>query len=151
MALRTIRQFENDFLHKKSREVKIIDNKIINLIDDMVETLYNTPNSGWLAACQVGILKKIAVIDVGTGLIKLINPEIIEQEGEQIVVEGCLSFPDIYCKIKRPERVIVNALNEKGEKITIESKDEMLTKCLCHEIDHLNGIIYLDKSIEIIK
>ncbi len=82
---------------------------------------------------------------------KLVNPEIVEMEGEQVVIEGCLSFPDIWGKVKRPERVKVRALNENGEEITIESEEELLTKCLCHEIDHLNGEVFVDKAIGFVK
>ncbi|MCC0632301.1 peptide deformylase [Clostridioides sp. ZZV15-6388] len=150
MALREIRTFDDEILRKKSKNVEKVDNKIRDLLNDMAETMYNTPNGGGLAGCQVGILKRLVVIDLGEGLIKLVNPEIIKEEGEQIVVEGCLSFPDVWGKLKRPKKVTVQALNENGEKITIKGSG-LMAKCLCHEIDHLNGIVFTDKLIERVK
>ena len=102
---------------------------------------------GGLAACQVGILKRLVVIDIGEGLLKLVNPEFVLQEGEQIVEEGCLSFPDVWGRLKRPERVVVRALDENGKEITVEGTG-LLAKCLCHELDHLDGIVFKDKIIE---
>lgn len=150
MALREIRKFEDPILRKKSKPVVIVDDKIRRILDDMAQTMYHTPNGGGLAACQVGILKRLVVADMGEGLLKLVNPEIVEEEGEQLVIEGCLSFPGIWGKLKRPARVVVEALNEKGEKVRIEAKAG-LAKCLCHEIDHLNGIVFTDKEIDYIE
>ncbi|MCC0637505.1 peptide deformylase [Clostridioides sp. ES-S-0001-02] len=150
MALREIRTFDDEILRKKSKNVEKVDNKIRDLLNDMAETMYNTPNGGGLAGCQVGILKRLVVIDLGEGLIKLVNPEIIKEEGEQIVVEGCLSFPDVWGKLKRPKKVTVQALNENGEKIIIKGSG-LMAKCLCHEIDHLEGIVFTDKIIERVK
>ncbi|MCC0639868.1 MULTISPECIES: peptide deformylase [unclassified Clostridioides] len=150
MALREIRTFDDEILRKKSKNVEKVDNKIRDLLNDMAETMYNTPNGGGLAGCQVGILKRLVVIDLGEGLIKLVNPEIIKEEGEQIVVEGCLSFPDVWGKLKRPKKVTVQALNENGEKIIIKGSG-LMAKCLCHEIDHLDGIVFTDKIIERVK
>ncbi|MGX9757013.1 peptide deformylase [Clostridioides difficile] len=150
MALREIRTFDDEILRKKSKKVEKVDNKVRDLLNDMAETMYNTPNGGGLAGCQVGILKRLVVIDLGEGLIKLVNPEIIKEEGEQIVVEGCLSFPDVWGKLKRPKKVTVQALNENGEKIIIKGSGFM-AKCLCHEIDHLDGIVFTDKIIERVK
>ncbi|HHI5804704.1 TPA: peptide deformylase, partial [Clostridioides difficile] len=99
MAIRKIRTFDDEILRKKSKYVENVDNKIREILNDMAETMYNTPNGGGLAACQVGVLKRLVVIDLGEGLIKLVNPEIIKQEGEQIVVEGCLSFPELFDKL----------------------------------------------------
>lgn len=104
MAIRKIRTFDDEILRKKSKYVENVDNKIREILNDMAETMYNTPNGGGLAACQVGVLKRLVVIDLGEGLIKLVNPEIIKQEGEQIVVEGCLSFPEVWGKLKRPKK-----------------------------------------------
>ncbi len=150
MALREIRTFEDEILRKKSKAVAKVDDKIRQLLEDMAETMYHTPNGGGLAACQVGILRRLVVADMGEGLLKLVNPEIMEQEGEQTVIEGCLSYPGIWGKLIRPARVVVRALNEKGEQITIEAEGD-LAKCLCHEIDHLEGIIFTDKVIEYVK
>ena len=151
MAIREIRKFRDDVLRKKCKTVDVVDDHVRKLLDDLADTLYATPNSAGLAANQVGLLRRLVVIDVGEGLLKLVNPEIVEAEGEREVVEGCLSFPDVWGKVKRPERVVVRALNENGEEITIESDDELLSKCLCHEIDHLNGEVFVDKAIGFIK
>ncbi|SHO43082.1 peptide deformylase [Anaerocolumna xylanovorans] len=150
MALREIRTFEDDFLRKKSKPVDKVDDRIRQLLKDMAETMYHTPNGGGLAACQIGILRRLVVADMGEGLLKLVNPEIIEEEGEQIVIEGCLSYPGIWGKVKRPSRVVVKALDENGQPITIEAAGAM-AKCLCHEIDHLEGVIFTDKVIEYVK
>ncbi len=111
----------------------------------MVETMYNAEGVG-LAAPQVGILKRAVVIDVGEGLIKLINPEIIETEGNQKDVEGCLSVPGEQGEVERPYKVKVKALNEKGEEIVLEGED-LLARAFCHEIDHLDGVLFVDKVI----
>ncbi len=149
MALREIRMSQDPILRKICKPVEIIDDKIRTLLDDMAQTMYNTPNGGGLAACQVGILKRLIVADMGEGLLKLVNPVIVEEEGEQLVIEGCLSFPGVFGKLMRPARVVVEALNEQGEKVRIEAKAG-LAKCLCHEIDHLNGILFIDKEIDYI-
>ena len=150
MALRQIRLSDDEVLRKKSKMVEIVDDKIRELLDDMAETMYNTENGGGLAAPQIGILKRLVVIDMGQGLIKLVNPSIIGQEGEQEVVEGCLSIPDIYGKLKRPKKVTVQALNENGEEIILTGKGD-LAKCFCHEIDHLEGILFTDLVTEYLK
>jgi peptide deformylase len=147
MALRNIRILGDDILRKKSRPVEKIDGRTLALLKDMAETMYNTKVGAGLAAPQVGILKRLVVIDMGEGLINLINPEIIETEGSQEVIEGCLSIPDKYGKLIRPAKVKVKALNEKGEEYTITGEGD-LAKCLCHEIDHLDGILFIDKMIE---
>ncbi|WP_066686490.1 peptide deformylase [Christensenella intestinihominis] len=146
MALREIRTFDDEILRKKSREVKEITDRIRTILDDMAETMYHAEGGG-LAACQVGILKRLVVIDVGEGLIKLVNPEFVLQEGEQVVEEGCLSFPDVWGKVKRPEHVVVRALDENGKEVTVEGSG-LLAKCLCHELDHLDGVVFKDKIIE---
>lgn len=144
VALREIRHYERDeVLRKKARPVERIDDRILTLLDDMAETMYNAEGVG-LAAPQVGILRRVVVIDVGEGVIELINPEIIEQEGEQVAIEGCLSIPGLSGMVKRPARVVVSALNRHGERIEIEGTD-LLARALCHEIDHLDGILYIDK------
>lgn len=148
MAIRNIRQEGDEILKKKSREVEVIDDKIRELIDDMVETMHKYDGVG-LAAVQVGILKRIIVIDIydeNTPIIKLINPKIIKTKGTQTVEEGCLSFPNKFAKIVRPKEVIVEALNENGEKIKVHGKD-LLAQALCHELDHLDGQVFIDKII----
>ena len=149
MALRKIRINEDTILRKRCKEVQIIDNSIRNLLCDMVDTLYATPNGAAIATCQIGILKRLVVIDMGEGVIKLINPKIIGTSGEQECIEGCLSIPDRFGKTIRPQQVTIQALNENGEEIILNGQGEM-AKCLCHEIDHLDGILFTDKVIEFI-
>lgn len=149
MALRKIRINEDTILRKRCKEVQIIDNSIRDLLCDMVDTLYATPNGVAIAACQIGILKRLVVIDMGEGVIKLINPKIIGTSGEQECIEGCLSIPDRFGKTIRPQQVTIQALNENGEEIILNGQGEM-AKCLCHEIDHLDGILFTDKVIEFI-
>ena len=147
MAIRKIREEGDEILKKKSREIEEIDDRILELLDDMVETMHKYNGVG-LAAVQVGVLKRAIVIDLydDKGPIKLINPVIIKEEGEQEVEEGCLSFPNKYAKLIRPAKVTVEALNEKGKKVKINAK-ELLAQALSHEIDHLNGIVFVDKMI----
>lgn len=145
MAIRNIRQEGDEILKKKSREVEVIDDKVRELIEDMVETMHKYEGVG-LAAVQVGILKRIIVIDIydeNTPIIKLINPKIIKQKGEREVEEGCLSFPNKFAKVKRPVEVVVEGLNEKGEKVKIKAT-ELLAQALCHEINHLDGVTFVD-------
>lgn len=149
MALREIRLAGDEILRKKSRPVEVVDDRIRQLLDDMGDTMYNTENGGGLAAPQVGILRRLIVIDMGEGLIKLVNPRIIHQEGTQEVIEGCLSIPDKLGKLTRPATVTVQALNENGEEIVLTGTGD-LAKCFCHEIDHLEGILYTDHVTEYI-
>ncbi|WP_315116197.1 peptide deformylase [uncultured Clostridium sp.] len=150
MALRNIRHLDDDILRKKSREVEIVDDRVRQILNDMADTMYNTENGGGLAACQVGILKKLVVVDMGQGLIKLVNPKIIKEEGSQKVIEGCLSIPNKWGYVLRPYKVTVKALNENGEEITVTGTGD-LAKCFCHEIDHLEGILFIDKVIEYVE
>ncbi|KGK86467.1 MULTISPECIES: peptide deformylase [unclassified Clostridium] len=150
MALRQIRLYDDEILRKKSKVVEVVDDKIRQILNDMADTMYNTENGGGLAAPQVGILKRLVVIDMGQGLIKLVNPKIIRQEGTQEVVEGCLSIPNKWGKLIRPAKVTVQALNENGEKIILTGTGD-LAKCFCHEIDHLEGILFTDFVTEYIK
>ncbi|NLM73019.1 MAG: peptide deformylase [Clostridiaceae bacterium] len=149
MAIRNIVKKGDEILTKRSKEVKEINSKILDLLDDMRDTLYSSGNGVGLAAPQVGILKRIVVIDVGDGLIELINPVIVEQEGEQDHVEGCLSIPGVYGKVKRPARVVVEYLDRNGKKRKVEGTD-LLAVCLCHEIDHLDGILFDQKVYEFV-
>ena len=146
MAIRNIRQEGDEILKNKSREVEVIDEKTKELINDMVETMHKYDGVG-LAAVQVGILKRIIVIDIydeKTPIVKLINPVILKQKGEREVEEGCLSFPNKFAKVKRPVEVEVEGLNENGEKVKIKAV-ELLAQALCHEIDHLNGITFVNR------
>lgn len=148
MALRIIRQEGDEILKKKSRPVEVIDDKVRELVKDMIETMHKYDGVG-LAAVQVGILKQILVIDTyeeGSPVYVLINPEIIKTKGLREVEEGCLSFPNKYAKVERPEEVIVRALDENGKKIEIKAKG-LLAQAICHEVDHLNGEVFIDKII----
>lgn len=146
MALRRITNYKtDDILRMKSKHVDKINEKILNLLDDMAETMYKENGVG-LAAPQVGMLKRVVVVDIGEGLIKLINPEIIDQSGEQQDIEGCLSIPGIIGEVKRPNWVKVKVLNENGKNVEIEGTG-LLARVFCHEIDHLAGILFIDKVI----
>ena len=145
MALRTIRINGDEILRKKCRAVDEIKDRELVLLDDMLETMYAAEGVG-LAAPQVGILKRLVVIDVGEGPMKLVNPEIVENDGEVVDYEGCLSVPGEQGNVIRPETVKVKALNEKGENIEITGSG-LLARALCHEIDHLNGVLFIDKVI----
>ena len=147
MAIRTIIENGDPILRKTAKEVEVVDERIKVLVEDMIETLHKYNGVG-LAAPQVGILKRVIVIDTydGSDVLVLINPKIIKTKGEQTVEEGCLSFPNQYAKVVRPKEVIVEAHNEKGEKIRVEGK-ELLAQALMHEIDHLNGILFVDLMI----
>ncbi len=147
MALREIRTFDDTFLHKHSRPVAEVDDRIRTLLGDMAETMYHTQNGGGLAACQVGVLRRVIVADMGDGLLQLVNPRITSATGEQLVVEGCLSYPGRWAHVQRPQTVRVEALNENGAPVTIVAADA-LAKCLCHEIDHLDGIVLADRAID---
>ncbi len=149
MAIRKIRLDGSEVLRKKSKEIKVITNKILTLLDDMAETMYKADGVG-LAAPQVGILKRLVVIDTGDGLIELINPQIIEEQGEVTDSEGCLSIPEYIGEVKRPEKVTAMAFDRKGRAIRVQGEG-LLARALCHEIDHLDGILFKDKAITFVK
>ncbi len=142
MALRNIVQVGDPILRKKSREVKEITDRIQILIDDMIETMKDAEGIG-LAAPQVGVLKRIFVVDIGEGPLVLINPEIVEQSGEQTGSEGCLSVPDRSGEVTRPNYVKIKGLDRNGNEVEYEG-EELLARAFCHERDHLDGIIYTD-------
>lgn len=146
MALREIRLSEDPILRKKSKEIKEITDRVKILLDDMIDTMNYAEGVG-LAAPQVGVLRRAVVIDVGEGPIKMINPVILEVEGESIDIEGCLSVPGRSGKVIRPEKVKVKYLNINGEENILEGTG-LLARAICHEVDHLNGILYTDKMIE---
>lgn len=148
MAIRNLRLEGDEILKKQSREVEKIDEKIQVLIEDMIETMHKYNGVG-LAAVQVGILKRIIVIDIydGNGPIAMINPVILKTKGEVEVEEGCLSFPNKFAKIKRPEHVTAEYMDREGNIIKIKAK-ELLAQAICHEVDHLNGEVFVDKIIE---
>ena len=148
MAIRNIRTYGDEILTKRAKEVEEIDERTKELIEDMIETLHKNNGVG-LAAPQVGVLKRIIVIDIyeeGTDVFVLINPEIVKTKGQQTVEEGCLSFPNQFAKIVRPAEVTVKALDKDGKKVKLVGKD-LLAQALSHEIDHLNGELFIAKII----
>lgn len=142
MALREIRKDGDEILSKKCKEVTVFDHKLHILLDDMYDTM-NKANGVGLAAPQVGILKRVVVIDIGQGRIELINPQIIKTEGSQTGSEGCLSFPGLFGEVERPEYVKVRALDRNGKEFEVEGH-ELLARALCHECDHLDGVVFTE-------
>ena len=147
MAIRNLRYEGDEILKKKSREVEEIDEKIQILIDDMIETMHKYNGVG-LAAVQVGVLKRVIVIDLydDKGPIVMINPVIIKTKGEHEMDEGCLSFPNQFAKVMRPEEVIAEYMDRDGKRMRVKAK-ELLAQAICHEVDHLNGEVFMDKII----
>lgn len=147
MAIRNLRLEGDEILKKKSREVDVIDEKIQILIDDMIETMHKYNGVG-LAAVQVGVLKRVITIDIydGTGPITMINPIIIKTKGEHEMDEGCLSFPNQFAKVMRPEEVVAEYTDREGKRMRVKAK-ELLAQAICHEVDHLNGEVFMDKII----
>ena len=147
MAIRNLRLEGDEILSKKSREVEEIDEKIQILIDDMIETMHKYNGVG-LAAVQVGILKRVVVIDLydDKGPIVLINPVIIKEKGEQEVEEWCLSFPNQFAKIVRPAEIVAEYTDRDGKRMRVKAK-ELLAQAISHEVDHLNGEVFIDKII----
>ncbi|MBQ5348140.1 MAG: peptide deformylase [Ruminococcus sp.] len=147
MALREIVEKGDDVLNKKCREVVKFDDRLAMLIDDMTDTLHDSGGVG-LAAPQVGMLRRVVVIEVDPeqGVIELVNPEIIETSGRQVGLEGCLSLPGKWGIASRPYRVTVKAQNRNGEEFTV-SGEGLLARAFCHELDHLDGILY-DTKVE---
>lgn len=148
VAIRTIREEGDEILKKVSKPVEEVDDKIRTLIQDMLETMHKYNGVG-LAAVQVGVLKRILVIHTDyekEDPIILINPEIIKEKGAQTVEEGCLSFPNKFAKVVRPEEIIVEGLDKNGKKIKVNGKG-LLAQALSHEIDHLNGEVFIDKIL----
>ncbi|MBE6070939.1 MAG: peptide deformylase [Clostridium butyricum] len=143
MALRNIRKIGDAVLREQCREVEKIDNRLLTLIADMVETMYEADGVG-LAAPQVGVLKRLFVIDVGDGPLVFINPEILETKGTQVGEEGCLSVPGVYEEVSRANYVKARAINEKGQEFEIEGR-ELLARAILHEYDHLNGTLFVDR------
>lgn len=137
---------EDDILRGHARRVERFDSRLHVLLDDMAETMYAANGAG-LAAPQVGILKRVVVIDTGEGLIEMVNPEIVATEGARVCVESCLSVPDRCGTVKRPEKVTVRAQDRHGEWFE-RTGEGFLAVAMCHETDHLDGIVYVDKMIE---
>ncbi|MBP3887261.1 MAG: peptide deformylase [Cellulosilyticum sp.] len=142
MAYRKVRTEEDEVLRKVSKEVKKFDESLWALLDDMADTMYEENGVG-LAAPQIGILKRIFVIDIGEGLIEFINPEVVTTEGEQFGEEGCLSVPNKYGNVRRPNFVKMRALDRHGNAFEIEGT-ELMARAMLHENDHLDGRLYVD-------
>lgn len=149
MAIKVIIKNGDNLLREKSKPVTEITPRILKLLDNMAETMYDSEGVG-LAAVQISTLKRIVVIDVGEGLIELINPEIIEKDGEQLGSEGCLSIPGLIGNVNRAERVKVKALNREGKEFITEGTG-YLARAIQHEVDHLDGILFIDKAEECFK
>lgn len=145
MAIRNLRYEGDEILKKKSREVEEIDDKIITLVNDMIETMHKYNGVG-LAAVQVGVLKRVVVIDLydDNGPIVMINPVIKKEKGKQEVEEGCLSFPNKFAKVVRPKEVVAEFVDIEGNLIEVKAR-ELLAQAICHEVDHLNGELFVEK------
>lgn len=147
MAVRKILTIGDETLRKKSRTVTQVDARIRTLLADMADTLHASGDGVGLAAPQVGVLRRVVVIDVGDGVRNYINPEIVASEGTRVVTESCLSIPGVSSELERPEKVTVKAMDETGKEFT-ETADGLLGDCLCHEIDHLDGVLFIDRARE---
>jgi len=143
MAIRNIVKIGDDVLRKICRTQLTFDEKLATILDDMAETMYKAEGVG-LAAPQVGLLRRFCVVDVGDGLIELINPVITERSGSQTGSEGCLSVPDRFEEVERPMKVTVRAQDRNGNNITITAEG-FKARAFCHEIDHLDGVLYIDR------
>lgn len=143
MAIRNVVQMEDELLRKKSKVVKKFDENLEQLLDDMWETMYKNNGMG-LAAPQVGVLKRVVVMDVNNMRLELINPVIIYQEGSDIEQEGCLSCHKIHEYVERPMKVTVTAQDRYGYEFTVTG-EKYLARCICHELDHLDGVLFIDK------
>ncbi|MGG3504082.1 MULTISPECIES: peptide deformylase [Paenibacillus] len=143
MTVKAIVPFGDPILRKIARPVDTVNARALKILDDMAETLYDSEGRAGLAAPQIGILRRLIVMDCGEGLIELINPEIVEMDGEQLGPEACLSYPGYYGYVKRANKVKVKTLNRQGETVILDGED-YLARCMQHEIDHLNGILFVD-------
>lgn len=146
MAKLNIVKDPDEILRKKSRPVEKIDEKILTLLDDMKETLAEAQGAG-LAGVQVGILRRIAIVDDGTGPIEIINPEIIEKSGEVEVYEGCLSYPKIWVVKKRPKKITVKALDRNGNEVIYKDVTGLKAQAFCHEIEHMDAVVLQDNIV----
>ena len=142
MGLRKIMTVKEPCLHKVCRPVEKFDGKLHRLLDDMKETLAEANGVG-LAAPQVGILRRVVVVDTGEEMLELVNPELLETDGEQVGSEGCLSVPGKYGIVKRPNYAKVRAYDRDGNEFEVEG-EELMARCFCHELDHLDGIVYTE-------
>lgn len=146
MAIRQIRIDDDPILRKKSKTIDKINDRIIELNKDLIETMQKAEGVG-LAAPQVGILKRMVVIDIGEGPITLINAEILSQDGEESDEEACLSLPNQAGMVKRPKHLIVEATDIEGKRFKLEAND-LLARAVCHELDHLEGVLFIDRIEE---
>jgi len=149
MAIRMIVKEGDSVLRETAKQVTKFNSNLHKLLDDMADTMYDAPGVG-LAAPQVGILKRVIVMDVGdeNGLIEIVNPVGVEQSGEQIGPEGCLSIPGLEGEVKRPFKVKVKGQDRNGEEFELEG-EELLARCIMHEVDHLNGVLFTDLAIRL--
>ncbi|MBV6712842.1 peptide deformylase [Paenibacillus chitinolyticus] len=149
MAIRMIVKEGDSVLRETAKQVTKFNSNLHKLLDDMADTMYDAPGVG-LAAPQVGILKRVIVMDVGdeNGLIEIVNPVVVEQNGEQIGPEGCLSIPGLEGEVKRPFKVKVKGQDRNGEEFELEG-EELLARCIMHEVDHLNGVLFTDLAIRL--
>lgn len=147
MTVKAIVPFGDPILRKIARPVDSVNARALKILDDMAETLYDSEGRAGLAAPQIGILRRLIVMDCGEGLIELINPEIVEMDGEQMGPEACLSYPGYYGYVKRANKVKVKTLNRQGQTVMLEGED-YLARCMQHEIDHLNGILFVDHVLD---
>ena len=149
MALRHIVLENEELIRKKSRPVDEITPRILTLLDDMADTMYYENRGIGIAAPQVGVLRRIFIVDVGDehGLLEFINPEITRREGTQVYTEGCLSVPGKNAEVERPAEITIKALDRNGKEFTLDA-DGLLAVCICHEYDHLDGILFIDKAID---
>ncbi|MBT9252942.1 MAG: peptide deformylase [Brockia lithotrophica] len=147
MAVRYIVKHPDPVLREVARPVKSVTPQVLRLLDDLAETMRHADGVG-LAAPQVGISRRLAVVDVGDGLIELINPEILEEEGEEVGVEGCLSIPGVYGEVRRAARVRVRTWTRTGESVVIEAEG-LKARAIQHEIDHLDGILFIDRALSL--
>ena len=143
MAIRNVVKMGDPVLNKKCKKVVDFDERLHELLDDMADTMYDDEGVG-LAAPQVGVIRRAVVVDIGTGLIELINPEIIESSGEQTDLEGCLSVEDYVGEVTRPNYVKVKAQDRNGKEIVVEGTG-FLARAFCHELDHLDGILFVER------
>lgn len=149
MAMRNVVIEGDPLLRKQCRPVDEITSRIITLLDDLAETMYFEDRGIGIAAPQVGVLRRVFIVDIGDehGKIEFINPEITYQEGSQIYCEGCLSVPGKSANVERPAKIRVKALDRNGQEFELEAEG-LLAVCICHEYDHLNGILFIDKAVD---
>ncbi len=148
MALRKIVTKSDEVLHKKCKPVEVFDEKLSILLDDMAETMYKAQGVG-IAAPQVGILRRVVFIDVGDGPVELVNPEIVKKKGSQRGIEGCLSCPNEWGYVVRPNEVTVKAQDRTGQEIQFKCT-EFFARCVCHELDHLDGHLFIEIADEMV-